>query len=844
MAICVLSPCSEGRVPVIRLPSHPARSKRGLSMQSVLQDIRYGFRQLVKMPGFTLTSILSLALGIGATTAVFSVVYAILMDPFPYRDVDRMIHLRLLMPDGQLRGFLGVTGSQWQQVRQSPVVEDSFLQDSWNLTVTGSDLPEDVQGVYLTSNAFHFLGVPAALGRGLQPSDAVDGQDPQPVAVLGYKFWQRHFNSDPGVLGKTIQLVRKNYTIVGVAGSRFAWGDGDVYLPLKVTQDQIPDYYVGIRLKPGVSHAQADAALAPLVERFARDTPRHFPPAPWRLHVVTLNDMFITELGGTLYLLFGSVALLLMIGCSNVSILQLARATSRQHEFAIRAAVGASRVRIVRQLLTESLLLSIAGAGLGLLLAYKTVGVIASSLPEYSFPHEAAIHINLPVLVFSIAVAVGTGVLFGLWPAWQLSRPDVSQVMQASTRKTTGDVRGRKTHGALIAGQIALTLLMMAGAGAAIEGFLHVAHRPLGYDPHDIMSVGIPVHDGAYKTWLERTTFFEQLRTKVAEVPGVTMAAISSNATPPSNGYNTKFEIVGQPSTLDQSFRFNMVSNEYFPALRIPLRQGRLWDDAETHRGALVFVVNQTFARRYFPDGNAIGHILKGPELKPQPPYLLTAPGIENGLLIVGVVADKLNDGLSKPILPEGFAPYTVAVGMYTQVLVKSDVPPLTLLRAVRAKVNSVDPDQQVGSNVRDLEHWIMEQPEWARGRLVAWLFGAFAGLALALAAVGLYSVVSYSVVQRTNEFGIRMALGAPRGHVLRIVFASTVVSVGAGIVAGLALSVALSKVMAHWAQESQRDPLLLAASTLVLLLAAAVACTLPARRAAGVDPMKAIRYE
>jgi predicted permease len=436
-------------------------------MKTLLQDIRYGLRQLVKMPGFTLTAVISLALGIGATTAVFSVVYSILMDPYPYAAPDRMVHMRLVTPKGDLNGF-GLTMAQWQVIRKSPVVEDAFLEDDWSLTVTGSDLPEDVQGVYFSSNGFNFLGVPVRLGRGLQPSDAIDGQDPEPVAVLGYKFWQRHFNSDPAVLGKTIQLLRKNYTVVGVANQRFAWGDGDVYLPKKITQDPTLGYYVGVRLKPGVSHAAADAALQPLITQFIKETPKHFNAGQSKLHVVGLNEDFVKQLGGTLYLLFGAVALLLVIGCGNVSILQLARATARNHEFAVRAAVGASRGRIVRQLLTEALLLSLTGAALGLALAYKLVAVIVDNLPAYSFPHEAAIHINVPVLVFCMAVAVGTGVLFGLWPALQLSRPEVSQVMQSNTRKTTKGVAGRRLHNALIAGQIALTLLMLAGAGAAI----------------------------------------------------------------------------------------------------------------------------------------------------------------------------------------------------------------------------------------------------------------------------------------------------------------------------------------------------------------------------------------
>ena len=285
-------------------------------MQTVQQDFRYALRQLFKTPGFALTAMASLALGIGATTAVFSVIYAILVNPYPYAAPDRMAHMRLKTPSGQDRYF-GLTAGQWQEIRKSAVVEDAFLEDDWNLTVTGQDLPEDVNGVVLSSNAFNFLGVPAALGRNILPSDAIAGQDPQPVVVLSYRFWQRHFNSDPGVIGQTLQLVRKNYTIVGVAAPRFTWGDGDVYLPEKITQDLARTYYVGIRLKPGISHATANAALGPLIEQFARQTPKHFSSEKFTFRVIGLNEDFIHDLGGTLYLLFSAVALLLAIGCGN-----------------------------------------------------------------------------------------------------------------------------------------------------------------------------------------------------------------------------------------------------------------------------------------------------------------------------------------------------------------------------------------------------------------------------------------------------------------------------------------------------------------------------------------------
>jgi predicted permease len=810
-------------------------------MPTLLQDLRYALRQLRHSPGFAIAAIVSLGLGIAATVSVFSVVWAVLMNPYPYHAADRMAHMRLLDKSSQER-FIGLTAQQWQTIRHAAPVEDAFISDQWNLTITGHDLPEDVQGDYMTSNTFEFMGVPPILGRGLLPSDAVDGQDPQPVVVLGYKFWQRHFGGDPDVLGKTLQLVRKNYTIVGVAAPRFTWDDGDVYLPLKVTQDPVRAYYVGLRLKPGVSHAAAAAALTPLIHEFQKQTPNHFPRDPYTFAIVGLNDDFVKQIGGTLSLLFSAVALLLAIGCGNVSILLLARGTARQHELALRTAVGAARSRIVRQLLTEALLLSFAGAALGVLLAYKAVSMIVALLPDYSFPHEAAITVNLPVLLFSVGVALFTGVLFGLLPALRLSKPDVGQVMQSGSRRVVGRLGGRTTNNMLIGGQIALTLLMLAGAGAAIQGFIRTLRTPLGYDPHNVMSVGIPIHDGAFKTWGERATYFDQLQKKTATVPGVTMTAISSNATPPDNGFPTHAEFLGKTASDAQNVKVNFVSQTYFPVLRIPLAQGRIWDETETRNGAHVAVINQTMAQRYFPNGNAIGHSLRFPEVRDQPPFGLAAPESTGWLQIVGVVGDKLDDGLEKPIQPEAFVPYTMMMGMYTQILVRSNVPPLTLVHAVGVQVNSINADQQINGRVRDLQHWISGQPEIQREHLVAWLFGLFAALGLVLAAVGLYSVVSYTVAQRTSEFGIRMALGAPRAHVLRIVFESTALSVGCGMAAGLVLTLSLQRLLAHWAAASSKDPLVIVLAALLLSLVAVLACSVPARRASRVDPALALR--
>jgi putative ABC transport system permease protein len=812
-------------------------------MHTFLQDVRYAFRQFGNHSGFALTALLSLALGIGATVSVFSIVYAVLMNPWPYAGADRICNIALLDKAGE-NNWNGLTGPQVRQLRQARSVEDVMAANEWSLTVTGGDVPEDVQGIYLTGSALQFLGLPAMLGRNFLPSDAPDGQEPQPVIVLSHKFWQRHFNGDPSVVGKPIQLVHKTYTILGVLPPRFTWLDGDAYLPLNPATSPTITYGTFIKLKPGITRAAAAAELEPLFQQFAKQTPNHF-PKQYKLEVRTISYYYMHELGGTLALLFGAVALLLAIGCGNVSILLLARGTARQHEFGVRSAVGASGFRIVRQLLTESLLLAIAGAGLGVVLAYQSLGWIVARLPEYSFPHEADFHVNVPVLLFSVGLAVLTGVFFGLFPALQLARPEISQSIQASTRKVAGTVRGKRFHNTLIAGQIALTLLLMTAAGAAIQGFVHMMRVPLGYDPHHVMSVGIPVHDNTYKSVTERVNFYEQLREKIGTLPDVLSTGISTNATPPESGWEQAFELSGKPSGEEQKARLEFVDPGYFSTLHMPLLQGRVWDKTEIAHSAPMVLVNATFVRRYYPNGEILGRSLKIPTLKDEPPYNLAAPGSDGPLQVVGVVADSLNDGLDKPVKPAIFLPYSLYMWMHTQILVESRVDPLSILHSVRRQIVSVNADQQANGQVNDLDMWIRREPEWARGRLISILFGAFAVLALVLAAVGLYSVVSYSVVQRTNEFGIRMALGAQKKDVLWNVLSSAGVSVGSGLLAGLALSFGLNRLISNWVQNSAaHDPLLILCASGVLLAAAAVACMVPSWRASSVDPMTALRCE
>jgi predicted permease len=811
-------------------------------MHTLLQDLRYSARQLIKSPGFTLTAVLSLALGIGAATAVFSVIYAALVNPYPYPAADRIVRLTVDSKAGSGDPVV-LNGAEIQTLRQSPVVETVLTMDYNALMLTGQDLPENVIAVSLISNGFQDLGVPPVLGRGLWPSDAVDGQEPQAVVLLSYKFWRRHYFSSPDVLGRTLQLDHRNFKIVGVAAPRFSWGGGDVYLPLKLMREPGRTSIVYLLLRPGVSRAAADAALQPLVEQFANYMPNDFPDV-FRVHVQGLNDWVVSSLGGTLYLVFGAVMLLLVIGCGNVSILLLARGTARLHELAVRTAVGAGRLRIIRQLLTDSLLLAAIGAVLGVLTSYGALALIQRLLPRSAFASEVVIGINLPVLLFSVTVALGTGVLFGLWPALQLSRTQIGEIMQSGTRRVAGSVRGRRAHSMLIAAQVALTLLLLAAAGSSMKGFDQLIHQPLGFDPHNVMAIGIPLREDSYRTWPARAAYFEQLRGKVAETSGVSAAAISTDATPPQNGWIMGFEILGKPVANPPMGSINLISPQYFAVLRIPLLQGRIWSDAENNKGAHVAVINRTLAQRDFPNGDAIGHSLKMPGLEGNPATVLSPPNIGNSWLqIVGIVDDARNDGLRNVARPAVYVPSTLSIGEGTEILVRSQVAPMTLVHAVREQLRAINPDQ-TSSSVDDLETRLTYEPEWQQEHVAAWIFGAFAWLALALAAIGLHSVASYTVAQRTNEFGIRLALGAQRGDLLRIVFRSALGSMGAGIFVGVALSLALSQIIAKWAQGNARDPVILLAGAIILGLVSALACAIPARRASKVDPLVALRCE
>jgi predicted permease len=812
-----------------------------LLISSLVSDVRYALRQLMKNPGFALAAILSLALGIGATVSVFSVIYGVLLHPFPYANVDQLANLSLSDPRGEIFDA-GFTGQQFRELRNVRSFEGIATWDSRHLTVTGHDVPENAIAFFGIGETFSTLGVPPLLGRNLGASDSPEGQEPLPVLMLHYRFWQRHFNGDPGVIGRTLELNHRLYTIVGVTRPHFTWGWGaDVYLPAEATQGG----GVVVRLRPGVSLAAADAELQPLLERFAQERPHSFPPK-FKVDIRPLTYETTRNMGGTLYLLFAAVAILLAIGCSNVSILLLARGTARRHEFALRSAVGASSVRIVRQLLTESLLLAFTGTALGILMAYQLLQLLVAWMPRGMFPPDVAIRINVPVLVFASGLALLSSVIFGLVPALQMAKPEIGQVMQSSTNRTAGSVHGRRLHSALVVSQIALTLVLLTAAGAAVRGFLHLLSVPLGYDPHNVVSAGVPLQDNTYMTWEARLNYFEQLRASVAALPDVVSASIATNATPPHSGSEQRFQLRDKPSSSPeaQTARVHFIDSGYFSTLQMPLLQGRTWSAAEVSRGASLVVVNQTLARRYYPNGDIVGHAIKLSALPSGSPNALKASGADDWLQVIGVVGDSLNDGLDHPVKPAIFAPYSTLMWMGTQILIRTRVAPEPVLYSIRKQLATVSPDQQTYGIIRDLQTWIRDEPEWARGRLISALFAGFSIVALFLSGVGLYSVLSYSVAQRANEFGIRIALGATRRHVLRIAMASAGVSVGAGIAVGLALSLGLNHVVIAWVGIPTNHPLVVLSVSFLLVVVAGMACFVPARKALSIDPIAALRSE
>jgi predicted permease len=807
-------------------------------MVALFHDISFARRQLIKHRVYTLTAILSLALGIGATAAVYSVLYGVLIDPYPYRDSDRIAFITTQDKQGDGRE-IPFTLSELDQLSHAKSVEDLFAQNDTSMIATDSDIPQSVKVLEVTGNALQFLGAPPLMGRVFTAAEAPGRTAPPPVAVISYRFWKSHFGSSSDALGKVLELNQQKYTVIGVVGPRFTWHDSEVYLPMAAGVDPKSRFETLIRLRPGVSTAAAAGELSSFVQQVGHVEPSVLPQDGYRLKVETLNDWLLGQFKGTLILLFVAVALLLLIGCGNVSILMLARGTARLQELATRLALGSSRLRIVWQLLTEAVILSVAGGVLGMGFAHVVIQLITRLIPEYSIPHEVIITLNTPVLLFSTAVSVTIGILAGLSPALQFSSPHISQAIQsAGSRSTT--LHGARTRTTLIIGQTAITVLMLAAAGAAMRNFLQAYAAQLGFDSHHVLTLRINVPEKAFLAWQDRVNYYDAVIEKIKTVPGVADASISGIGLPPYNNWFQPMEVIGDTPDRGRRNGLNLIGSEYFTVLRIPVVQGRTFTRAEVLRGAHVAVVSKTFAQRYFPHSDPLGRQIFPADLSRVPNTLPVASRIDQPYQIVGIVGDVLNDGLHRPIVPQAYIPSSILVPSGTTIVIRTAGNPTDLVPTISTYIRALNQNQAI-SFVYSMDEFL-SMFVWSHERFIAALFGVFSFVALGLATIGVASVVAYSVKQRTREFGIRTALGATRWNVLVLAMASTARNTGIGLFFGILLSIALNDSVHRWTQSNLGDAYVLALIAGVFLIGTAMACLLPARRATRIDPIVALR--
>jgi predicted permease len=837
------------------LQSERYREAVGLRIfDEVGADVRYGLRSLIRNKGVSAIAVLSLALGIGATTAMFSLIYAVLMHPFPYANSDRIMNPAVINEERpQQPTWFATIAPQFQVLRRAKSIENLLGFTSMNTELTGGNLPEDVATIYLTENADSFFGVPALLGRGIQASDA---ETHQPVVVLNYRFWQRHFLGDRSVIGQTLQLDHANYTIVGVMPRTFTFNDtisiGDVYLPQNLLHNTLNHPVTWpitpwIKLKAGVSQAAANAEIEAMVRQFAKEFPQRY-PRKFHVQLQPISAPFRQNTGTMLALLLAGVVLLLAIGCADCSILMLARGTSRQRELALRQAIGASRWRIIRQLLVESLVIACAGAILGIAASYWLAKLPLQLAPQF-FPPEAVIHLNLPILGLSLILGIGAGVLFSLFPAFKLSGRHLSRAMQSGLRQVGGNPQRGKVN-IFISGQVALTLLLLTGAGTAAGAFLRLSRLPLGYDPNHVMQAGIMTHWrdpkvwASIQAWPDRVAYIDQIRDTIASVPGVTSVAIGTLSTPPDSGVEQKFELLGTIGNDDFEARIHRISPEYFSTLGIPLLAGRVWNQAENKHGDGIAIVNETFAQHYLSKDNPFTRQVRMPNLKSFAPLVAASPHSDGWRQIIGIVGDARNDGIGRPTAPAIYVPYTTMLEPFVQLEIRTVGEPLSFLPTIGKAVGAMSSDQQISKGAYSLNEAIAHDPQWSRQHLFSILFGCLSAIALILALAGLFSVVAYSVAQKTAEFGIRMALGAHKGHILWVATGNAIISAFVGVLVAIIIDFFLSGSLGRWMESGSPLFIDLLAVTLLLMICALAACFLPALRATSINPTEALRCE
>ncbi|MGB6689139.1 MAG: ABC transporter permease [Terracidiphilus sp.] len=804
------------------------------SLERLFQDLRFALRQLVRNKQFSAVCILALALGIGAETTIYSVIHAVLIDPYPYRGAMRMVHIHLYDKDPAPYD-LALDGAQFAQFVKSPVLDGAIAEDVYTMGLTGSALPEQLQVGRMSQNAFEYFGVPALLGREFSPSDGAH------VAVLSYHFWKSHFGGRPEVIGRSLQLDRQQFDVIGVLPQRFAWIGSDVYVPLPKSSDPRRPANVYARTQTGTTDAEVEQALTPMLNAFAKETPANF-PQQFKVHLVHINEVAIGRFKGFLIVLFLSVSVLLVLACVHVAILLLARGETRRAEIAMRKALGASTSRIARGLFTEALLLSMAGGGLGILFALggvHLVHLLIQPLPSI-FPSEASIALNMPVLLFTMGIASLTGLLCGVWPALRLCRTELRQTVDGGTHKLAGRRGARRIHTSLLVAQVALTILLLAGSGATVRKLEQLLHANLGYQPQDLASVNLVLNEGAHNNWADRIQYYEQIRDAIARDPEVISAAIGH--LPPLIIDSTPVSMPGLKTGSGQVIA-QQVSPQYFSTLGIPLLRGRVWTSAETAHAARLALINEAMRHRYWPNSNPVGQTLVlNNGVANGNAWRFVAPGDDQHFQVIGVVSDTPNKGLGESAYPAVYIPYSMMPFDGFDVTIRTRGDPAGLLRAIKEDVHGVEADQAVGDLVTAKD--LLDGDSLGRERFAARLFTAFALLGFVFAVGGIYSVQSYLVAQRTRELGVRIALGASRRHIVKEVTRASFIAVSLGTGIGVGANIAFGQIFAHWTNGNVRDPWMLFVVSGIIFCGAVSASVAPALAATSVDPANALRAE
>ena len=807
-----------------------------LPMDQLKQDLTYAIRRLFKSPGFTFVAVLTLALGIGANTAIFSVVNGVLLKPLPFPESERLVGLYHVT-----EGHRAVmSGPNFTDVRNAATtIENAAAINTGRVILTGEGEPARLQAADVSASLFNVLRVSAELGRTFNPDENTPGRTD--VVILSHALWEQRFGSDPRVIGRMIKLDGVSKQVVGVMAKGFDYPSGrQVWLPLEYDENFVTKQrgawflQTVARLKPGTTAQQAAAE----VETIGRNLARQYPDnnAEIGMTAYPLLEAMVGDIRRAVLILLGAVAFVLLIACTNVANLLLARAAARETEMAVRTALGAGRGRLVRQLLTESVLLSLCGAAFGLLLAVWGIELLTSLKPQ-GIPRLDNVRIDSTVILFTIAIGVVTGVLFGLVPAFTSTR-GMSASLKESGRGAVTSRSGSRVRGALVVVELALAVMLLAGAGLLMRSFTKLQAVDPGFKPDQALTFELTLPDTRYKEDPERIAFFDQLTSKLRALPGVRSVAAVMGLPLSGLDFIISFEVEGRPPVppaQQPAMQVRVATPEYFTTIGVPVKRGRGFTDDDRAGTPRVVVITEAAARQFFPGEDPIGKTIKlGWGRGPGKPRA--------GGLVVGVVGDMKDSGLDEANPPQIYMPFRQWPVSFMAVVMKTALPPTSLAEAARTQVLAVDPNLPV-SNVSTLDAIVAKSISQQRFYML--LLAIFASVALVLAAIGIFGVLSYAVAQRTREIGIRMALGAPGGTVIGLIVTQAMLLVVSGVIAGTVLALFLSQTMTKMLFDIKpTDPTTFVSVAAVLAAVALLASYLPARRATRVDPIVALRAE